>query len=88
VSVRSSPSDLISRLWGWALCQGQLLPISEYSTLFQRPAYGDKGLNPRDPNARVTMQRKMVYFGLQGASGGGREQRLCAAGRDDRGQCP
>ena len=31
----------------------------------KRPAYGSGGVNPRDPDARVTMKRKTVHFGYK-----------------------
>jgi transposase, IS5 family len=31
----------------------------------KRPSYGAKGVNPRDPDARVTMKRKTVHFGYK-----------------------
>ena len=31
----------------------------------KRPPYGGGGINPRDPDARVTMKRKTVHFGYK-----------------------
>ena len=53
----------------------------------QASAVWGGGINPRDSDARVTMKLDGPFW-LQGASGGGRSQRPCAAGRDDVRQCP
>ena len=51
---------------GLIVKRGTLVDATLIAASVKRPAYGDKGLNPRDPNARVTMQRKMVHFGYKG----------------------
>jgi Transposase domain (DUF772) len=40
------------------------------------------------PGRAFLAQARQDLFRLQSASGGGRRQRSCAAGRDDLGQCP
>jgi IS5 family transposase len=31
----------------------------------ERPPYGSGGMNPRDPDARVTIKRRRIYFGYK-----------------------
>ena len=45
--------------------RGTLVDATLIAASVKRAAYGDKGLNPRDPDARVTMKRKTVHFGYK-----------------------
>ena len=45
--------------------RGTLVDATLIAASVKRPAYGDNGLNPRDPDARVTMKRKKAYFGYK-----------------------
>jgi transposase, IS5 family len=48
---------------GLIVKRGTLVDATLIEAAVKRPPYGDNGLNPRDPDARVTMKRKTVHFG-------------------------
>ena len=50
---------------GLIVKRGTLVDATLIEAAVKRPAYGDKGVNPRDPDARVTMKRKTVHFGYK-----------------------
>ena len=50
---------------GLIVKRGTLVDTTLIAASVKRPAYGDKGVNPRDPDARVTMKRKTVHFGYK-----------------------
>ena len=50
---------------GLIVKRGTLVDATLIEAAVKRPPYGDNGLNPRDPDARVTMKRKTVYFGYK-----------------------
>ena|SRR5580704_7833170 len=50
---------------GLIVKRGTLVDATLIAASVKRPAYGDKGVNPRDPDARVTMKRKTVHFGYK-----------------------
>ena len=70
---------------GLVIKRGTLVDATLIAGAVRRPYQGG-GVNPRDPEAHA--QARQDLFRLQSASGGGRRQRSCAAGRDDLGQCP
>src|SRR5271170_8207989 len=50
---------------GLVVKRGTLVDATLIAASVKRPAYGDGGVNPRDPEARVTMKRKTVHFGYK-----------------------
>jgi len=50
---------------GLIVKRGTLVDATLIEAAVKRPAYGDGGINPRDPEARVTMKRKTVHFGYK-----------------------
>jgi IS5 family transposase len=70
---------------GLVIKRGTLVDATLIAGVVRGPYQGG-GVNPRDPEAHA--QARQDLFRLQSASGGGRRQRSCAAGRDDLGQCP
>ncbi len=50
---------------GLIVKRGTLVDATLIEAAVKRPRYGDNGLNPRDPDARVTIKRKTVYFGYK-----------------------
>jgi transposase, IS5 family len=48
---------------GLIVKRGTLVEATLIAASVKPPAYGDGGLSPRDPDARVTMKRKKVHFG-------------------------
>ncbi len=70
--------------FGLIVKRGTLVDTTLLAGAARRP-YEDGGVNPRDPEARFTRKRDKTYFGLEGASGGGRGKRAGAPCRDDLG---
>jgi IS5 family transposase len=50
---------------GLVVKRGTLVDATLIEAAVKRPAYGSGGVNPRDPDARVTMKRKTVHFGYK-----------------------
>lgn len=50
---------------GLVVKRGTLADATLIEAAVKRPAYGSGGVNPRDPDARVTMKRKTVHFGYK-----------------------
>jgi IS5 family transposase len=50
---------------GLIVKRGTLVEATLIAASVKPPAYGDGGLSPRDPDARVTMKRKKVHFGYK-----------------------
>ena len=50
---------------GLIVKRGTLVDATLIAASVKRPSYGAKGVNPRDPDARVTMKRKTVHFGYK-----------------------
>jgi transposase, IS5 family len=50
---------------GLIVKRGTLVDATLIAAAVKRPAYGDGGVNPRDPDARVTMKRKKAHFGFK-----------------------
>jgi IS5 family transposase len=73
---------------GLIVKRGTLVDATLIVAAVKRPSYGSGGMNPRDPDARVTIKRKTAHFGYKAHLAGGRRKRVCAAGRDDFGQRP
>jgi IS5 family transposase len=48
---------------GLVVKRGTLADATLIEAAVKRPAYGSGGVNPRDPDARVTMKRKTVHLG-------------------------
>ena len=53
---------------GLVVKRGTLADATLIEAAVKRPAYGSGGVNPRDPDARVTMKRKTVHFGYMAVS--------------------
>ena len=45
--------------------RGTLVDAMLIAAAVKRPPYGSGGVNPRDPDARVTMKRKKSHFGYK-----------------------
>jgi transposase, IS5 family len=56
---------------GLIVKRGTLVDATLIAASVKKPPYGGGGVNPRDPDARVTMKAEDGSFRLQGASGGG-----------------
>jgi len=50
---------------GLIVKRGTLVDATLIAAAVKRPPYGSGGVNPRDPDARVTVKRKTVYFGYK-----------------------
>jgi IS5 family transposase len=50
---------------GLIVKRGTLVDATLIEAAVKRPPYGNGGMNPRDPDARVTMTRKMAHFGYK-----------------------
>ena len=50
---------------GLIVKRGTLVDATLIAAAVKRPPYGSGGVNPRDPDARVTMKRKTVHFGYK-----------------------
>jgi transposase, IS5 family len=50
---------------GLIVKRGTLVDATLIEAAVKRPPYGSGGMNPRDPDARVTMKRKTVHFGYK-----------------------
>src|SRR5271154_2707583 len=50
---------------GLIVKRGTLVDATLIAASVKRPPYGSGGVNPRDPDARVTMKRKTVHFGYK-----------------------
>jgi transposase, IS5 family len=50
---------------GLVVKRGTLVDATLIEAAVKRPPYGNGGVNPRDPDARVTMKRKTAYFGYK-----------------------
>ena len=50
---------------GLIVKRGTLVDATLIAAAVKRPPYGEGGINPRDPDARVTMKRKTVHFGYK-----------------------
>jgi IS5 family transposase len=50
---------------GLIVKRGTLVDATLIAAAVKRPPYGGGGINPRDPDARVTMKRKTVHFGYK-----------------------
>ena len=50
---------------GLVVKRGTLADATLIEAAVKRSAYGSGGVNPRDPDARVTMKRKTVHFGYK-----------------------
>jgi transposase, IS5 family len=50
---------------GLIVKRGTLVDATLIAASVKRPAYGDGGVNPRDPDARVTIKRNRAYFGYK-----------------------
>ena len=70
---------------GLIVKRGTLVDATLIAASVERPAYGDKGVNPRDPDARVTMKRKTVHFGYKAHLAVDEEKRSCPPCGDDFG---
>ncbi len=51
---------------GLIVKRGTLIDATLIAAAVKRPPYGEGGVNPRDPDARVTMKRKKAHFGYKG----------------------
>ena len=51
---------------GLIVRRGTLIDATLIAAAVKRPPWGDGGVNPRDPDARVTMKRKKAHFGYKG----------------------
>jgi transposase, IS5 family len=50
---------------GLIVKRGTLVDATLIAASVKRPPYGSGGVNPRDPDARVTVKRKTVHFGYK-----------------------
>ena len=50
---------------GLIVKRGTLIDATLIAAAVNRPPYGSGGVNPRDPDARVTMKRNRVHFGCK-----------------------
>ena len=50
---------------GLVVKRGTLVDATLIAASVKRPPYGSGGVNPRDPDARVTVKRKTVHFGYK-----------------------
>jgi transposase, IS5 family len=50
---------------GLVVKRGTLVDATLVAAAVKRPPYGSGGVNPRDPDARVTVKRKTVHFGYK-----------------------
>jgi IS5 family transposase len=50
---------------GLIVKRGTLVDATLIAALVKKRPYGGGGVNPRDPDARVTMKRKMAHFGYK-----------------------
>jgi transposase, IS5 family len=50
---------------GLIVKRGTLVDATLIAASVKKPPYGGGGVNPRDPDARVTMKRKMAHFGYK-----------------------
>ena len=50
---------------GLVVKRGTLVDATLIAAAVKRPPYGSGGVNPRDPDARVTMKRKKSHFGYK-----------------------
>ena len=50
---------------GLIVKRGTLVDATLMAASVKRPPYGSGGVNPRDPDARVTVKRKTVHFGYK-----------------------
>jgi IS5 family transposase len=50
---------------GLMVKRGTLVDATLIAASVRRPPYGGGGINPRDPQARITMKRKKAYFGYK-----------------------
>ena len=50
---------------GLIVKRGTLVDATLIAACVKRPPYGSGGINPRDPDARITMKRKKTYFGYK-----------------------
>jgi IS5 family transposase len=50
---------------GLIVKRGTLVDATLIAAAVKRPPYGSGGVNPRDPDARVTMKRRKVHFGYK-----------------------
>lgn len=50
---------------GLIVKHGTLVDATLIGAAVKRPPYGSGGVNPRDPDARVTMKRKKAHFGYK-----------------------
>ena len=73
---------------GLIVKRGTLVDATLIAAAVKKPPYGSGGINPRDPDARVTMKRKKAYFGYKAHLAVDEGSGSCAAGRDNFGQCP
>jgi hypothetical protein len=72
---------------GLIVKRGTLVDAALIAAAVKRPPYGSGGVNPRDPDARVTTKRRQAHFGYKAHLAVDQESGLCA-GRNDLGQCP
>ena len=61
-SGRRSKSSIFRR----RVRRGTLIDATLIAAAVKSPPYGDGGVNPRDPDARITMKRKKSHFGYKG----------------------
>jgi transposase, IS5 family len=50
---------------GLIVKRGTLIDATLIAAALKRPPYGGGGVNPRDPDARLTMKRKKAHFGYK-----------------------
>jgi Transposase DDE domain len=50
---------------GLIVKRGTLVDATLIAAAIKKPPYGSGGVNPRDPDARVTMKRKTAHFGYK-----------------------
>jgi transposase, IS5 family len=50
---------------GLIVKRGTLVDATLIAASAKRPPYGSGGINPRDPDARITVKRKTIYFGYK-----------------------
>jgi hypothetical protein len=70
---------------GLIVKRSALVDASPIAASVKKPPYGNGGTNRRDPDARVTINRGQACFGYRAHLAV--DERTCAAGRDDFGQC-
>jgi transposase, IS5 family len=78
---------------GLIVKRGTLVDATLIAASVKRPPYGGGGVNPRDPDARVTIKRKKTYFGYKAhlavdeESGLVRQAEMTSANVSGRGSC-